>query len=209
MLGRIFIAVLFVSILELWLLIKVTAATSIGFTLLAGLFTFLVGLSLIRGVGARAATKLQKSVQQGSAPDLAVAEGLLSVIAGVLLMVPGFLTDIIGALMLLPPFRQLLSKRLLRAIPVTGFQGMPGGMGFGFPGASTGTQAGNPFGGASPFGSREPEPQAPSVDVVSSAFDGGHFDPKKVKYSDGYVPPKPSTGPVILDAEIIDDGGKR
>lgn len=201
MLGRIFLVFLAITGLELWLLVKITAATSIWFTLLTGLFTLSLGLSLLRGVGARAAMRLQQSAASGKPPDRVMAEGLLYVIAGAFLILPGFLTDIVGALIVLPPLRHILSKRLLKSLPVSGFQGIPG-MGMG--GAGRGG-----FGTGAPFTQATDEPEAPGTDPSAGAFEGGHFNASKVKYTDGYVPPKPSTGPVILDAEVVDDGPRR
>jgi UPF0716 protein FxsA len=56
----------------------------------------------------------QQKMQAGIMPGQEMAEGLLLVIAGVLLVTPGFITDSIGFLLSLPIIRPLIAKGLVK-----------------------------------------------------------------------------------------------
>jgi len=60
----------------------------------------------------------QQKMQAGTMPGQEMAEGLLLVIAGVLLVTPGFITDGIGFLLSLPMTRPLIAKGLLKNLSV-------------------------------------------------------------------------------------------
>lgn len=69
-------------------------------------------------------------MQQGQMPGQEMAEGLLLLIAGVLLVTPGFITDIIGFLFALPVTRPILARSLMSQFAGnismhTSFQGDP------------------------------------------------------------------------------------
>lgn len=100
-------------IVEIALLIQVGDViggwNTIGFVLL----TAFVGAYLVRREGISTLTQAQQKMQQGAMPGDEMAQGLLLVIAGVLLVTPGFVTDAIGLLFTLPPTRKLLAKQLM------------------------------------------------------------------------------------------------
>lgn len=50
--------------------------------------------------------KAQKNLQMGQLPAMEMLEGLVLLIAGVMLLTPGFITDTLGFLLLIPPLRQ-------------------------------------------------------------------------------------------------------
>ena len=82
---------------------------TIGFVLL----TAFVGAYLVKREGISTLTQAQQKMQQGTMPGNEMAQGLLLVIAGVLLVTPGFVTDAVGFLFTLPPTRKLLAKYLM------------------------------------------------------------------------------------------------
>lgn len=100
-------------IVEIALLIQVGEViggwNTVGFVLL----TAFVGAYLVKREGISTLTQAQQKMQQGIMPGDEMAQGLLLVVAGVLLVTPGFVTDGIGFLFTLPPTRKLLAKHLM------------------------------------------------------------------------------------------------
>ncbi|WBB61120.1 FxsA family protein [Streptomyces sp. WMMC500] len=112
------------ALLELWLLIVI--GSEIG---VLGVFAVLVGglilgSVVIKRAGRRAWRSLAEQVQRqqsGAAPDPEADRGRgsgngLTMLAGLLIMVPGLVTDAAGLLLLLPPVRGLVRRRLTRMI---------------------------------------------------------------------------------------------
>jgi UPF0716 protein FxsA len=58
----------------------------------------------------------QQKMQMGELPGQELAEGMLLVIAGVLLVTPGFITDVIGFTLCLPITRPLIAKGLMKKL---------------------------------------------------------------------------------------------
>lgn len=75
----------------------------------------IVGAWLIRLEGARAWTALTQALQSGRMPARELADGMLVLIGGTLLLTPGFLTDIVG-LSLVLPFTRPVARRLLESV---------------------------------------------------------------------------------------------
>jgi len=112
------------ALLELWLLIVL--GSEIG---VLGVFAVLVGglvlgTVVIKRAGRRAWRSLAEQLQRqqsGAAPEPDADRGRgsgngLTMLAGLLLMVPGLVTDAAGLLLLLPPVRALVRRRLTRMI---------------------------------------------------------------------------------------------
>lgn len=98
---------------ELILLIYV--GTKIGWlaTLAIVIVTGLVGTALARWQGVKALLRVQRRLARNQVPADELFDGVLILLAGVLLFVPGLITDVIGFTLLLPPMRSLV-KRVLR-----------------------------------------------------------------------------------------------
>ncbi|AZM50365.1 hypothetical protein DMB38_35350 [Streptomyces sp. WAC 06738] len=110
------------ALLELWLLIMLGSRIGVlgVFAVLVG--GLILGSVVIKRAGRRAwrslAEQLQRQ-QRGEAPEPDRARGSgngLTMLAGLLLMVPGLVTDAAGLLLLLPPVRALVRRSLTRAI---------------------------------------------------------------------------------------------
>ena len=71
-----------------------------------------LGVFVIQRQGLRTFRELQASVTRGELPTQLVFEGLIVLIAGILLIMPGFLSDIIGLSLLLFGLRKRLAVRL-------------------------------------------------------------------------------------------------
>ena len=95
-------------VLEIWLLIEVGGSIGLLPTLAVCVVTGVVGAWLARAQGGHVLRRVQERVARGEVPARELVDGLLILVAGVLLMTPGFVTDIAGVLLLLPPVRALV-----------------------------------------------------------------------------------------------------
>jgi UPF0716 protein FxsA len=108
--------VLFVAIplVELWLLFVLADLTSSVVAILCVIFTGVVGFWLTRFQGFQVYGRIRESIEAQQNPTDALVDGLLILIAGVLLMTPGMLTDLVGFMLLIPFSRAAIRRRLLR-----------------------------------------------------------------------------------------------
>jgi UPF0716 protein FxsA len=100
-------------LLELFLLIKLGGLIGAFNTLALVVLSAIVGLVLVRYQGLTTAMRARQRMLQGEPPQTEALEGLLLVIAGILLVIPGLITDALGALCLIPPVRRYVAYRLL------------------------------------------------------------------------------------------------
>jgi UPF0716 protein FxsA len=127
-----------VPIAELYVIIKVGELIGLWPTLTLLLADALLGSLLLRHQGRGAWRRFNQALAERRFPGREVADGLLIVVGGTLLLAPGFLTDIAGLLLLIPPTRAI-ARGLLRRFTVGRFTvvGMPPG------GAGPGPARGN------------------------------------------------------------------
>lgn len=114
MLARLFLLFTVIPLIELWLLFWVAQQTSWQFTVVLVLTTGFIGAALARWQGWRIVQRIQREMQQGKMPAGAMVDGLLILLAGVVLITPGVLTDCVGFLLLIPPCRALFKRSLIR-----------------------------------------------------------------------------------------------
>ncbi|MFG2715163.1 FxsA family membrane protein [Streptomyces goshikiensis] len=108
-------------ILEIWLL-SLVAGQAGGLAvaaLLAG--GMVLGVVVIKRAGRRAFKNLTETFQQAQqgvppTPQQPGAGNGLTMLAGLLLIMPGLLSDVAGLLLLLPPVRALVSRRAARSL---------------------------------------------------------------------------------------------
>ncbi len=110
MLGLVFLAL---PAAELWVLILLNRRIGLGPTLAILLLTGLTGFWLARWQGWRTVQRIQRELAAGQVPSAAVLDGVLILVAGLLLITPGFVTDVAGFLLLLPPSRYVLRRMIL------------------------------------------------------------------------------------------------
>lgn len=106
-----------VPLIELYVLIQVGQSIGALQTLLLVLATSALGAWLLRREGAKAYRQFVRAVQAGRDPTREVADGVLVLVGGLMLLVPGFVSDVFGVLLLLAPSRALLRR------PATAFVG--------------------------------------------------------------------------------------
>jgi len=121
-----------VPIAELYVIIQVGQAIGLWPTLALLLADALLGSLLLKHQGRSAWRRFNEALAQRRFPGKEVADGVLVVIGGTLLLTPGFITDIFGLLLLIPPTRAV-ARRVLRRVTVGRFTvvGMPGSGPFG------------------------------------------------------------------------------
>lgn len=127
-----FLVVLFivVPIAELYVIVQVGQLIGLWPTLALLLADALLGSLLLKHQGRSAWRRFNEALAQRRFPGKEVADGVLIVIGGTLLLTPGFITDIFGLFLLVPPTRAI-ARRVLRRFAIGRFTvvGMPGGPG--------------------------------------------------------------------------------
>jgi UPF0716 protein FxsA len=119
-----------VPIAELYVIVQVGQWIGIWPTLALLLADAILGSLLLKHQGRSAWRRFNEALAQRRFPGKEVADGVLIVIGGTLLLTPGFITDIFGLFLLMPPTRAI-ARRVLRRFTVGRFTvvGMPGGAG--------------------------------------------------------------------------------
>lgn len=127
-----------VPLAELWAILSVGDAIGILPTILILLADSVLGAWLLRTQGRGAWGRFLEALRSARVPSRELADGLLIVVGGALLLTPGFLTDAVGLLLLVPPSRALVRRGLERAIArrmATGLASPAGGTARGASGA--------------------------------------------------------------------------
>ncbi len=109
------LAVLALPMAELVVFILVAYSIGFGWALALVALTSLIGMMVLRlGGGSHIErAKIVLGPQRVSALQ-ADAPGLMTLLAGFLLLIPGFITDLIGLLLLIAPLRRFIGAMLLR-----------------------------------------------------------------------------------------------
>ncbi|WP_377642507.1 FxsA family protein [Oryzobacter terrae] len=99
------------------LVVLVTVARTIGGwqTLLVLLVEAAVGAWVVRHEGSRAWRALREAFRSGRMPSREIADAVLVLVGGVLLVLPGFVTDVVGLLFILP-FTRPVARIWLEAV---------------------------------------------------------------------------------------------
>src|ERR687890_499820 len=103
-----------VPIAELAIIIQVGQAIGVWWTIALLIADSILGSLLMRSQGRAAWRRFNEAIRAGRVPAREVADGVLVIFGGALLLTPGFLTDVVGLLFLLPPTRALIRRLFLR-----------------------------------------------------------------------------------------------
>lgn len=106
--GLIPFLLLFIPIVEIAVFILVGGQIGIVATLGMILLTAVIGSILLRVQGFSTLNRIQMKLHEKELPGEDLVNGVMIIVAGVLLLTPGFVTDSIGFLLFFPPFRKLL-----------------------------------------------------------------------------------------------------
>jgi UPF0716 protein FxsA len=138
MLARLFLIFTSVSLLEIFVLVKVGGFLGAWPTILLVIITALVGSILVRSQGVQLINELQQRLSLGEMPGVQLIEGVMLIITGVLLVTPGFVTDITGLLLLQPTIRKRIATFFLTNAKFKSTVFMSGQQGFSQNGSSFG-----------------------------------------------------------------------
>jgi UPF0716 protein FxsA len=113
-----FLVVLFVvaPIVELTVIIRVGQAIGVVETLLLMVAVSAVGAWLVKREGIGLWRRAQRQLEAGVVPGRELVDGMLIMLAGLLLLTPGFVSDCFGILLLLPPVRAGLRGLVIRRL---------------------------------------------------------------------------------------------
>ncbi len=111
---RLFLLMTVVPVVELWILLWIKDQTSWAATVLLVLLTGMLGATLARWQGWKTVERIQRELANGQMPAAAMVDGLLILVAGVVLITPGLLTDAFGFALLVPAFRRAVRAYLRR-----------------------------------------------------------------------------------------------
>lgn len=111
--GLLLLAFILIPLLEIGLFIEIGGAIGALATIGLILLTAVIGVSLIRLQGLLTLARIREKLDREEIPAIDMVEGLLLLVAAVLLLTPGFFTDALGFLALVPAIRRPLAVRLL------------------------------------------------------------------------------------------------
>ena len=109
MMARLMLIMTIVPLIELYLMVQLSAVTSVSFSIATVLLTGVLGGYLAKREGLSLLNQLRSELRQGLPPAERLVEGLLVLVGAVLLITPGVLSDITGLLIILPPVRRRLA----------------------------------------------------------------------------------------------------
>jgi UPF0716 protein FxsA len=117
---RLLAVFLLIPIVELALLIQLGRWIGLVWTLVLVAATAVLGAALARRHGVQAWIAIRDELRAGRVPASALADGLLILVGGIVLLTPGLLTDLLGFALLLPvtrnAFKRSLRRRFERAV---------------------------------------------------------------------------------------------
>ena len=97
---------------EIYVLIQVGHQIGALWTIALLIAVAAFGSALLRLQGLATLANVRAAMARGELPTEAILEGLVLLVAGVLMVTPGFVTDIAGLLCLLPPLRRAIARAL-------------------------------------------------------------------------------------------------
>ena len=110
MLFRLMLAFIGIPMIELYLLLQLADATSVGMTLGIVVLTGMIGSVLARREGANAWRRFRECLASGRTPTLEIRDGLMIAFAAALLLTPGIVTDAVGFALLTAPGRHWFGR---------------------------------------------------------------------------------------------------
>lgn len=114
MVGVLVVLLLLLPLAELYVIIQVGHAIGALNTIGLLLLVSVVGAWLMKREGMSVWRRFQRQVEAGNMPGREIADGVMILLAGALLVAPGFLTDLLGIALLLPPVRAVVRTIVLR-----------------------------------------------------------------------------------------------
>jgi UPF0716 protein FxsA len=112
MLARLVLLFALVPLVELFLLLKLAQVIEFGPTVALVLGTGVVGAWLVRRQGVRTLALIREDLAAGRMPADRILSGVFILVGGAFLVTPGILTDVAGFLLMVPGNRRFLAHWL-------------------------------------------------------------------------------------------------
>ncbi len=110
-----------IPLTEAFILLKVSVLLGFVSTLLLVLFTAALGATLAKSQGLGILKELQEKKKRGEMPGDTLFEGLMVLVAAIVLVLPGLLSDFVGFSLLVPAFRKLAIVQVRGVLKAKGF----------------------------------------------------------------------------------------
>ncbi len=107
---------LVVPVVELAVIIQVGHVIGTWNTIAVLLVVSFGGAWLVKREGLTVARRFRQQMEAGHVPSRELADGVLILFAGALLLTPGFVTDVLGLLLLLPPVRSAVRATAMHRV---------------------------------------------------------------------------------------------
>jgi UPF0716 protein FxsA len=114
MVGVLVVLFLLVPLAELYVIIQVGQAFGALNTIALLVLISAVGAWLVKREGMSVWRRFQRQIETGAVPGREIADGVMILFAGALLLSPGFLSDLVAIALLLPPVRAVVRVAVLR-----------------------------------------------------------------------------------------------
>lgn len=114
MLGLLLLAFLVVPIVEFYVFVQVADAIGVLPTLVWIVAISAAGAWLVKHEGLHTLRRANQRVAAGEVPTTELANGVMILLGGALLLTPGFFTDVLGLVLVLPPTRAALRGTVMR-----------------------------------------------------------------------------------------------
>ena len=113
---KLFLLFTIVPVVELYILFRL--AGHIGFfpTLAIVIITGFAGAYLAKQQGLAVIQRMQQEMQEGHPPGNSIVDGVLVLVAGIVLLTPGILTDAFGILLLIPVTRMIIREYIKKIL---------------------------------------------------------------------------------------------
>ena len=112
MIAKLLLLFILVPLVELFLLFEIGRQIGTLSTLTIVVFTGILGAFLARHQGIGVLYQMRTELAQGRLPASQLADGVIILLAGAVLITPGVLTDALGFLCLIPASRNIIKKML-------------------------------------------------------------------------------------------------
>jgi UPF0716 protein FxsA len=116
MLLRLFLLFTLFPILEILILMQISALLGPLSAIILVVGTGFAGASLAKIQGFQTVQRIRENMKQGIMPGDEVFDAFLIFVAGVLLITPGFISDVCGIILLMPNTRARVKRYLVNAI---------------------------------------------------------------------------------------------
>jgi UPF0716 protein FxsA len=113
---RLFLLFTLLPLAELAILVWINSVTNWVVTLALLFLPGIVGVWLVYHEGLRCWREFRRQLSRGEPPAAQVLEGLLILVAAVLLVTPGVLTDLVAIVLLIPPIRRSIRRYVTKRL---------------------------------------------------------------------------------------------